>query len=397
MNHRQPSPGGAPRPGNPTGAGTSAGVAGADCPQCRRPPAGKVASTARYLAVDLLLDPATVLTASQRRVLPPVTVVLDRGDDACFTAAALAAHRPRAGTITVHPTVGTARTAVLLHDHLTALGRSVAGLRAQGLTREVQAEHAVRVWMWTEVVRHVIVLRSHLRVDLNYLLDLHTSTGAALTLVWHTPTLGDDLQRLLNSLDHRIVDTLDAAREAFHEPLERRPPPGRGAPAQPCCAADGAQQQDRGDGAPVAGLPSSALVDTIRRHGVHPVYAGALAAEWITGAEASRLRGARLQDLAHDAATLSLPSALCDVSGGIRSGGAYETFAVPECLRAPLLAAGHHRRLEGAGPQSRLFGALRADALSALALRCALRIPEGAAPGSAGVQEDRRGAGTGKP
>ncbi|WP_344333677.1 hypothetical protein [Kitasatospora putterlickiae] len=357
-----------------------------------------MASTARYLAVDLLLDPATVLAASQRRVLPPVTVVLDRDDDVRFTAAALAAHRPRAGTITVHPTVGTARTVVLLHDHLTALGRSVAGLRAQGLTREVQAEHAVRVWMWTEAVRHVIVLRSHLRVDLNYLLDLHTATGAALTLVWHTPTLGDDLQLLLNSLDHRVVDTLDAAREAFHHPLERCPSPGHRAPSRTCCAMDGVPAPPQsGGGAPVAGSPSSAMVDTIRRHGVHPVYAGALAAQWVTGAEVSRLRGVRLQDLAHDAAALSLPPALCDVPGGIRSGGAYETFTVPECLRAPLLAAGHHRRLEGPGPQSRLFGALRTDALSALARRCALRIPEGAAPRPAGVHEDRRGTGTGSP
>ncbi|MFC8451581.1 hypothetical protein [Kitasatospora sp. NPDC057223] len=332
-----------------------------------------MASTARYLAVDLLLDPATVLAASQRRVLPPVTVVLDRGDDARFTAAALAAHRPRAGTVTVHPTVGTARTAVLLHDHLTALGRSVAGLRAQGLTREVQAEHAVRAWMWTEAVRHVIVLRSHLRVDLNYLLDLHTSTGAALTLVWHTPALGDDLQLLLNSLDHRVVDTLDAAREVFRHPLERRPSPGRGVPSRTCCAMGGVPAPPQsGGGAPLAGPPSGAMVDTIRRHGVHPVYAGALAAQWITGTEVSRLRGIRLQDLAHDGATLSLPPALRDVPGGIRSGGAYETFPVPGRLRAPLLAAGHHRRLEGAGPQERLFMALRADALSALARRCAL-------------------------
>ncbi|MGY0458637.1 hypothetical protein ACW14Y_00060 [Kitasatospora sp. cg17-2] len=328
-----------------------------------------MASTARYLAVDLLLDPATVLAASQRRVLPPVTVVLDRDDDARFTAAALAAHRPRAGTITVHPTVGTARTAVLLHDHLTALGRSVAGLRAQGLTREVQAEHAVRVWMWTEAVRHVIVLRSHLRIDLHYLLDLHTATGAALTLVWHTPAPGRELELLLNSLDHRVVDTLAAARDAFHEP----------AVCTPCCPAAPSRVRGRvlipGWDVPFAALPPAVVLRRIRRHAAHPVQAGALAAAWITGASPDRLRGVRLQDVAPDASALSLPTVISVGPGRIGRHGMRRAFHVPRPLRPYLLAAAHHRGLEGAGSDARLFTTVRADRLSAVATACGLHIP----------------------
>ncbi|GAA4980531.1 hypothetical protein GCM10025734_83940 [Kitasatospora paranensis] len=246
--------------------------------------------TARDLPIDLLVDPALVLPASKRRALPPVTVVLDRGDDARFTAAALAASRPRAGCITIHPTVGTARTDVLLHDHLTALGRSVVNLRTQGLAQEAAAERAVRAWMWAEGIRHVIVLRSHLpRLRLHYLLDLHAATGAALTVVWHAPALGRDLERLLNSVNHRVVDTLHAAREAFHTPFVR------------ACRCPGRPPRARilipGWDTPVAALPPAVVLERIRRHIPHPLYAAALTAAWTTGASPHLLRGARLQDL----------------------------------------------------------------------------------------------------
>lgn len=324
--------------------------------------------TARFLAVDLLLNPATVLQEAERNALPPVTVVLDRGDDARFTAAALAAHRPRAGRITVHPTVGTARTAVLLHDHLTALGRSVVGLRAQGLAQEAQAEHAVRAWMWTEAVQHVIVLRSHLRIDLYYLLDLHAATGAALTLVWHAPALGSGLESLLSSLDHRVVDTLNAARDAFHEPAART----LGGQTLP------PRTQDRvlipGRDVPVAGLPPAVVLDRIRRHAAHPVQAGALVAAWITGASAHRLRGAQLKDLTPGGDELALPMTVTCGPGRIGRSATTEAFRVPARLRPHLLAAAQHRRLEGAAADARLFTTLRADRPSAVAAACGIGI-----------------------
>ncbi|WP_406192006.1 hypothetical protein OH807_41100 [Kitasatospora sp. NBC_01560] len=330
-------------------------------------PAGPLAMTARFLAVDLLLNPVTVLPEAERRALPPVTVVLDRGDDARFTAAALAAHRPRVGRITVHPTVGTARTAVLLHDHLTALGRSVVGLRAQGLAQEAQAEHAVRAWMWAEAVQHVIVLRSHLRINLHYLLDLHAATGAALTLVRHAPALGRDLENLLSSLDNRVVDTLDAARDAFKEPGART----LGGQTLP-------RTQGRvlipGWDVPVAGLPPAVVLDRIRRHAAHPVQAGALVAAWITGASAHRLRGAQLKDLTPGGDELALPTSVTCGPGRIGRSATTEAFRVPARLRPHLLAAAQHRRLEGAAADARLFTTLRADRPSAVAAACGIGI-----------------------
>ncbi|MFJ3794614.1 hypothetical protein [Kitasatospora sp. NPDC090091] len=56
---------------------------------------------------------------------PPVTVVLDPFDDALHTRAALAAHDPAAGRLTVHPTPGTDSTVCLAYDVLAALGKPV--------------------------------------------------------------------------------------------------------------------------------------------------------------------------------------------------------------------------------------------------------------------------------
>ncbi|MFC6593293.1 hypothetical protein [Kitasatospora paranensis] len=323
--------------------------------------------TARDLPIDLLVDPALVLPASKRRALPPVTVVLDRGDDARFTAAALAASRPRAGCITIHPTVGTARTDVLLHDHLTALGRSVVNLRTQGLAQEAAAERAVRAWMWAEGIRHVIVLRSHLpRLRLHYLLDLHAATGAALTVVWHAPALGRDLERLLNSVNHRVVDTLHAAREAFHTPFVR------------ACRCPGRPPRARilipGWDTPVAALPPAVVLERIRRHIPHPLYAAALTAAWTTGASPHLLRGARLQDLTPRGDALALPMAASPGPGPVSRHGTRETFRIPARLRPHLLAAAHYRHLEDAGPGARLFAGIRADRLSAMATTCGLRV-----------------------
>ncbi|MFB7477077.1 hypothetical protein [Kitasatospora sp. NPDC056184] len=309
------------------------------------------------------------LPAAQRRILPPVTVVLDRRDDARFTAAALAASRPRAGRITVHPTVGTARTEVLLHDHLTALGRSMAGPGARGLADEDRAERAVRAWMWAEGIRHVIVLRSHLRIDLHYLLDLHAATGSALTLVWHAPALRRDMERLLNSLDHRVVDTLAAAREAFHEPLVRTP----GAPVRQPCARG--RVLIPGWDLPATLLPPAVVRERIRRHIAHPLHAAALTAAWATGASSHRLRGARLQDLTPCGDELALPMTVSPGPGPVSRHGTREAFRIPARLRSNLLAAAHYRRLADTRPSARLFTALHADRLSALAAACGLRVP----------------------
>ncbi|GAA3352224.1 hypothetical protein GCM10017744_000250 [Streptomyces antimycoticus] len=54
---------------------------------------------------------------------PPVTVVIDRHDDAIHTHTALAAHHPPSGRITLHPGPGTTSETGLAHDPLAALGK----------------------------------------------------------------------------------------------------------------------------------------------------------------------------------------------------------------------------------------------------------------------------------
>ncbi|MFC7472683.1 hypothetical protein ACFQVA_42505 [Actinomadura keratinilytica] len=55
--------------------------------------------------------------------LPPLTVVHDPHDDHAFMAAALAAHTPQAGHITVHPTPVASAPASLAHDLLRSMGK----------------------------------------------------------------------------------------------------------------------------------------------------------------------------------------------------------------------------------------------------------------------------------
>lgn len=54
---------------------------------------------------------------------PPVTVVIDRHDDALYTHTALAAHHLPSGRITLHPGPGTTSETGLAHDLLAALGK----------------------------------------------------------------------------------------------------------------------------------------------------------------------------------------------------------------------------------------------------------------------------------
>ncbi|MFI2206691.1 hypothetical protein ACH47Z_39400 [Streptomyces sp. NPDC020192] len=60
---------------------------------------------------------------------PDVTVLLDPGDDAVITRAALAAHDPAAGHITLRPTSGTTSDRYFAHDRLAALGKPAHRVR----------------------------------------------------------------------------------------------------------------------------------------------------------------------------------------------------------------------------------------------------------------------------
>ncbi len=93
-----------------------------------------------------------------------VTIVVDERDDLFYTRAALQAHRPTEGRITVQPTPASGSPAALAQDMLYALGkrlapgptpRCVAGLGERGLARRGGLGVATGV-------RHVMVPRAHL-------------------------------------------------------------------------------------------------------------------------------------------------------------------------------------------------------------------------------------------
>lgn len=92
---------------------------------------------------------------------PPVTVVLDRHDEAAFTRHALAAHRILAGVMTIHPTPGRLGTAHLARDLLVALGKNAERVTdASGIRAEEPAWRAGAAWTIAYRIRTVAVLRS---------------------------------------------------------------------------------------------------------------------------------------------------------------------------------------------------------------------------------------------
>ncbi|MGW3747007.1 hypothetical protein ACWD62_42520 [Streptomyces sp. NPDC005146] len=92
--------------------------------------------------------------------LPPVTVVLDRHDDALCTHTALAAHHPPSGRITLHPGPGTTSETGLAHDLLAALGKPplLPGRFPAGCQ---PAWEAAAAWMTALPVSRLTVLRAH--------------------------------------------------------------------------------------------------------------------------------------------------------------------------------------------------------------------------------------------
>ncbi|WP_414166379.1 hypothetical protein ACMATS_00250 [Streptoverticillium reticulum] len=119
-----------------------------------------------------------------------VTIVVDEQDDLFYTRAALQAHRPAKGCITVHPTPASGSPAALAHDVLYALGKRLApgpGSADVWLDSVNAAWLAAAAWAVANGVRHVVVPRAHLlttrRID--QLLAWRKLTEAQLTLLWH--------------------------------------------------------------------------------------------------------------------------------------------------------------------------------------------------------------------
>lgn len=152
--------------------------------------------------------------------LPPLTEVHDLGDDYAFMAAALAAHAPAHGRITVHPTPVAGAPASLAHDLLRSMGKHLpAGGSPEAVGWAAQAEiawRAVAAWMSVLRIGHVVVTRVH-RISsrhFEHLFALRELTGMRLTLLCHGP-IPAALAAALPALAHEQVHTLATARCAL--------------------------------------------------------------------------------------------------------------------------------------------------------------------------------------
>ncbi|MFF3911712.1 hypothetical protein ACFYZJ_38630 [Streptomyces sp. NPDC001848] len=91
---------------------------------------------------------------------PPVTVILDPGDDLVHTRAALAVHAPEAGRLTVHPTPGTDSVLTLAYDVLAALDKPVPAPGYRQLDT-APAWTLAAAWILATSTSHLMLLRAH--------------------------------------------------------------------------------------------------------------------------------------------------------------------------------------------------------------------------------------------
>ncbi|MEV7085610.1 hypothetical protein AB0O07_06915 [Streptomyces sp. NPDC093085] len=301
-----------------------------------------------------------------------VTVVVDEQDDLFYTRAALEAHCPGEGRITVHPTPASGHPAALAHDVLYALGKRLApGPDSPDvwLDSVKAAWQAAAAWTQATGVRHVLVPRAHLltprRID--QLLTWRTATGVQLTLLWQEEAR--NLPPVLAEVERRL-----SSRDSFEEllaepgPIPARPsfPPGSSMPAALEAKVVAGVSRQPSAWLPQEPRPSSArqvwhafpcvgamatphLVQAVPAVEVaeqdaavlsalaHPLAAGALSVLAFTRVGLGRLRSTRDLDIAGDVSVVKL------------HGIAHRScalYAVPDWARPLLAAARAHHRLE---------------------------------------------------
>lgn len=301
-----------------------------------------------------------------------VTIVVDERDDLFYTQAALQAHQPGEGRITVQPTPASGSPAALAQDMLYALGKRLApGPNSPDVWLDSvnAAWLAAAAWGVATGVRHVMVPRAHLltfrRID--QLLAWRELTGAQLTLLWQKPPRG--LPPALARVERHI-----SSREQFEALLaEPGPIPARPSfpPALPAMTAAGQ---------PPAPLPGGTGAASIRPGRRTHLCAGALAtAQLVQAAPAIEIaseEAAALAALAHPliAGTLSVLAFTraglgslrftrdLDITGDVCAiklhGVGHRScplYAVPAWARPLLAGARAHHRLTGQ-PGDSVFG-----------------------------------------
>ncbi|WP_053667320.1 hypothetical protein [Streptomyces sp. MMG1121] len=319
---------------------------------------------------------------------PPVTLVMDPRDDVTHTRAALAAHDPAGGRVTVHPTPATGSTLTLACDILAALGKP-APLTAYPATDPSPAWTLCAAWILAIPVTHLTVLRAHLLHQrcLAGLIALRSCTGVRLTLVCHQRRLPRALKRALASTQHQVAD----AEAVLAQPEPPADKPGTGVlrrrwislPAlttlksfedSPACACTAPPANQRGFTPPI--MPTLTEQEVARRlHAgtAHPHLAAELATACFTAASTSQLATARVQDAALDGSTVTLHD-----RHNVRQG--CMTHIVPAWARPLLRAAAFTHLLATGTRDDRLFtdplGSTRVPFLTDFAEECRLRPPQ---------------------
>jgi hypothetical protein len=261
---------------------------------------------------------------------PPVTVVIDRHDDAIHTHTALAAHYPPSGRITLHPGPGTTSETGLAHDLLAALGKPplLPGRFPAGCQ---PAWEAATAWMTALPVNRLTVLRAHRLTSRRTmrLLELRALTGIHLTLVCHRPHLPAALHKALQTADYCVAADFQAARRHYYGTTAPVPQPAE-EPARPAnrwltlpaldrlvsydspapcttpCTPPPITFRHRPPPALLTGQTAREVARRLATVTAHPRLAAALTAALFIGASFQQLATARRGDYDDVAATLAL-------------------------------------------------------------------------------------------
>jgi hypothetical protein len=161
-------------------------------------------------------------------VLPPVTIVVTPHDDPQYMRMAFAAHQPRFGRITVHPTPLAGEGIHVAHDLIRGFGKHLLlpDNRDSPPWRFGHIEHCWSIaaaWAQALGITRVTVCRAHLLRAPKWqsLLEFSTRTGVRLTLLCNGP-LPREAVLLLDSIPHRIVKSPGEAAAHWREPVGLR-------------------------------------------------------------------------------------------------------------------------------------------------------------------------------
>jgi hypothetical protein len=151
--------------------------------------------------------------------LKPVTIVVTSDDDPQFMRLAFAAHQPRFGHITVHPTPLGGEGIHLAYDLIRSCGKHLPlpDHQHNWLSRLGGITNCWRIaaaWVLALRVNRLTVCSTHLLrlPKWRHLLALSARTSTRLTLVCNDP-IPREVRPLLDTIPHRILDSPDAAAD----------------------------------------------------------------------------------------------------------------------------------------------------------------------------------------